>query len=161
LADSVLFTLIVIFVLVLLAATFGPRNEVADAFRLFRPNPSEGFEWELALCFLNLCLFLALPFLNLESRARADSTRLKMQYYSFVGVLIMLFALLDTSVGFLDLLDDGNYTQHSVEEQKENLLVTILNVVLIAAITQIGYHRTRFQLTEEEAMRFKLADKTY
>ena len=151
---------VVLFVLICLVVTVGPRNEVADAWLLFMPGPDEGFEWELALCVTLLCFFFALPFLNTESRSRASSTRTKAYFYGLLGLLVVLFALFDTSVDLRDLLDDGNYTQHDVNERKENLLITILNLVLIAAITQITLLRTRFQLTAEEAMRFKLAEKT-
>ena len=43
---------VVCFLLIILAAAIGPRNEISDALALFKPDVGEGFEWELALLVL-------------------------------------------------------------------------------------------------------------
>ena len=137
------FTFAAVFLMTVGAAALGQRNEVMDAWLLFKPNVGEGFEWELALCMTLLVTFFAQPFMPLEHRY--SHRRYRFFFYAAVGLMLSLFVLFDTSIGLLDLLDDGNYTQYDVEERKENLLVTILNIVLIVSLTQIFALRTRWQ----------------
>lgn len=102
---------VVFFLLLLLAATVGPRNELSDAWALFMPEVGEGFEWELALCCVLLCFFFALPFMHFGDRYMASSVRMKAYAYAVIGVLVVLFVMFDTSVGLIDLIVMGNYTQ--------------------------------------------------
>ena len=132
-----------LFVLVGSAALLGSRNEAADALRLFTPRANEGFEWELVLCVTLLIIFFSIPLMPLTARHQEQKSRVFL--YAVVLILISLFLMFDTSVGLVDLLDDGNYTQYDIEERKENLLVSILNIVLIVSIAQIFALRTRWQ----------------
>ena len=134
---------VTLFVLIASAALIGSRNEAADAFLLFTPRSGEGFEWELVLCVTLLCTFFALPLVPLETRHKEHKSRVFL--YAVVLVLLSLFIIFDTSVGLVDLLDDGNFTQYDIEERKENLLVSILNIVLVVSIVQIFALRTRWQ----------------
>ena len=49
----------------------------------------------------------------------------------------VLDRLSNNALDVIDLLDDGKFTQHSPEETKENVLISILNLVLMISIWQI------------------------
>jgi hypothetical protein len=120
----------------------GSRYETV--FLLFKSKPGEAIEWELVLCVTLLIVFIGLPLLPLETHIREQKLPAYL-LYAMVLVLIFSFIIFDTSVGLVDLLDDGNFTKYDIEERKENLLVSVLNIVLIMSIAQIFYLRTRLQ----------------
>ena len=120
----------------------GSRHETV--LLLFKSKPGEAIEWELVLCVTLLIVFIGLPLLPLETHIREQKLPAYL-LYAMVLVLIFSFIIFDTSVGLVDLLDDGNFTKYDIEERKENLLVSVLNIVLIMSIAQIFYLRTRLQ----------------
>eukprot|EP00900_Chrysochromulina_parva_P001184 jgi/Chrpa1/11066/Chrysochromulina_OHIO_Genome00011922-RA len=124
----------------------GSRYETV--FLLFKSKPGEAIEWELVLCVTLLIVFIGLPLLPLETHIREQKLPAYL-LYAMVLVLIFSFIIFDTSVGLVDLLDDGNFTKYDIEERKENLLVSVLNIVLIMSIAQIFYLRTRLQITPQ------------
>ena len=120
----------------------GSRHETV--LLLFKSKPGEAIEWELVLCVTLLIVFIGLPLLPLETHIREQKLPAFL-LYAMVLVFIFSFIIFDTSVGLVDLLDDGNFTKYDIEERKENLLVSVLNIVLIMSIAQIFYLRTRLQ----------------